>query len=553
MKLSHSLFFIVFIVLASCSFNNETKTSLTFLRASGQYMVYEHNDTILLRGVGLGNWLLPEGYMWHFGENGDRPRKIEKIVEDLTSPEFAQNFWKEFRKNYITEADIKRIKELGFNSVRPALNARVFLTEGDTAVFIEENFALLDSLIFWCGKHDLYVILDMHGAPGGQTGQNIDDSPNNEPELFMDPIFEHRLTRLWIKLVERYKDSPVVAGYDLLNEPLPERTGAADKYGHMVEPMYKMLTAEIRKIDKKHMIILEGVNWSNDWSIFTEPFDDNLVYQFHYYCWGNPDNLNDISYFLEHRERLNAPVWVGETGERNPSIYFATTQYFEKNNIGWAYWPWKKTDNSQVIYSVRPPEGYDRIIQYSRDGIKFDRDSAEQVFTRLLENSKVENCDFLEPVAQAMLCQIPAKIHAVNYGHDGSGFSYLVNDTVKAEYYRRNEPVKTVLLSETDGKTRSSRQAVLLSGGEWTRYTMASLEDFTALVGVRVKTETTGTRFIIQFNEVLHEFSLSDTAWTDLTISDVHFSLGDNFIKAEVVEGKLMLLHFEVTKTTVVK
>ena len=65
---------------------------MTFLHTSGQYMVNEQNDSILLRGVGLGNWLLPEGYMWHFGENGDRPRKIEKIVEDLTSPGFSENF-----------------------------------------------------------------------------------------------------------------------------------------------------------------------------------------------------------------------------------------------------------------------------------------------------------------------------------------------------------------------------------------------------------------------------------------------------------------------------
>ena len=550
MKRVNSLLLIPIIFLASCSPNKGTKTSLTFLRTSGQYMVNEQNDTILLRGVGLGNWLLPEGYMWHFGENGDRPRKIEKIVEDLTSPEFAENFWKEFRQNYITEADIKRMKELGFNSVRPALNARVFLTEGDTAVFIEENFALLDSLIFWCGKHNLYVILDMHGAPGGQTGQNIDDSPNNEPELFMDPVFEHRLTRLWIKLVERYKGSPVVAGYDLLNEPLPERTGAAGKYGHMVEPMYKRLTAEIRKIDKKHMIFLEGVNWSNDWSIFTKPFDDNLVYQFHYYCWSNPDNLNDISYFLEHRERLNAPVWVGETGEKNPSIYFATTQYFEKNNIGWAYWPWKKIDNRQVVYSIKPPEGYDRIIQYSRDGMKFDRDSAEKVFTQLLENIKVENCEFLEHITQAMLCQVPAKIYAVNYGHDGSGISYLVNDTVKAAYYRSNEPVKTVLLNNTDHKTRASQQAVLLAGGEWTRYTMASLEDFEAIVTVRAKSEVPGSSFSIRINDDSYEFNLSDTVWTDLQIDNAHFSVGENSIKTEAMEGKTLFLHFDITKAT---
>ena len=128
-------------------------------------------------GVGLGNWMLPEGYMWRFGDQGDRPRKIEKIVSDLIGPENAARFWSQFRRDYITEADIARIAELGFNSVRPALNARLFLTEGDNAVYVEEGFQLLDNLVGWCRKHNLYVIIDMHGAPGGQTGANIDDSP----------------------------------------------------------------------------------------------------------------------------------------------------------------------------------------------------------------------------------------------------------------------------------------------------------------------------------------------------------------------------------------
>jgi endoglucanase len=549
MKSSRLLIFGLVIILFSCSSKKEIKTSLTFLRASGQYMVNEKNDTILLKGVGLGNWLLPEGYMWHFGGSGDRPRKIEKIVEDLTSPEFNANFWKQFRLNYITEADIKRMKELGYNSVRPALNARVFLTEGDTAVFIEENFALLDSLVYWCGKHGLYVILDMHGAPGGQTGQNIDDSPNNEPELFMDKKFEHRLTRLWLKLVERYKDSPVVAGYDLLNEPLPERTGAADKYKHLLEPMYKNLTAEIRKIDKKHMIILEGCNWSNDWSVFTKPFDNNLVYQFHYYCWNQPDNLNDISQYLRERERLNAPVWVGETGEKNPSIYWATTQYFEKNNIGWSFWPWKKIDNRQVIYSINPPEGYDQVIEYSRKGVKPSKEFAEKVFTQLLENMKFENCNYLEHVNKALFRQVPGHIDAVNYGHDGYGISYMVSDTsVKADCYRTLEPVKIVLLAENDPKSRASTQAVRLAEKEWTVYTANSLENMHCSVTLNAMAEVIGSTISITINGNEQVLALSGTSFENLMIDNQEFVKGKNTIKVETKNGKALLAFLNIEK-----
>ncbi len=196
-----------------------------FLHTRGQDMVDEDGNKVLLRGVGLGNWLLPEGYMWKFGQAGDRPRTIEKLVSDLIGPEKADEFWLAFRENYITEADIARIAQLGFNSVRPALNARRFLTEGEDPTYVDEGFELLDNLVGWCRKHGIYVIIDMHGAPGGQTGANIDDSPNDEPGLFMDPRNQDLLIDLWVKIAERYKDEPTVAAYDLLNEPLPGRTG----------------------------------------------------------------------------------------------------------------------------------------------------------------------------------------------------------------------------------------------------------------------------------------------------------------------------------------
>ena len=132
----------------------QQQPSSGFVHTKGYDMVDGHGNKVLLRGVGLGNWLLPEGYMWKFGKEGDRPRKIEKIVSDLIGEQKAQQFWKQFRDNYITETDIKRIAEIGFNSVRPALNARLFLTEGESAQYIEESFRLIDNLVAWCKKYN---------------------------------------------------------------------------------------------------------------------------------------------------------------------------------------------------------------------------------------------------------------------------------------------------------------------------------------------------------------------------------------------------------------
>jgi endoglucanase len=106
----------------------------------------------------------------------------------------------------------------------------------------------------------VYVIIDMHGAPGGQTGANIDDSPNDKPELFIDPRYQDQLVNLWVKIAQRYKDEPTVAAYDLLNEPLPVNTGSAEKYKHLLVPLYQRITSEIRKVDQKHMITHFSIN-----------------------------------------------------------------------------------------------------------------------------------------------------------------------------------------------------------------------------------------------------------------------------------------------------
>ena len=257
-----------------------------FLHTRGEDIVDGAGNTVMLRGVGLGNWMLPEGYMWKFGSYGDRPRRIEKIVSDMIGPEQAAVFWKEWRAEYVTEKDIARIAALGFNSVRPSLNARLFLSEGDSPQYQEEGFALLDRLEAECKANYLYLIIDMHAAPGGQTGTNIDDSVDDQPRLFMAQKYQDRQVDLWVKIAMRYKDEPTVAAYDLLNEPLPQRTGADAKYGAQLEPLYKRITAAIRAVDQRHMITVEGSNWAGDWSVFSKPFDNNLVYQFHYYCAG---------------------------------------------------------------------------------------------------------------------------------------------------------------------------------------------------------------------------------------------------------------------------
>jgi len=205
--------------------------------------------------------------MWHFEPGGPlSPRQIEALIVDLIGVPQATQFWRQFRARFITEADIERIAATGMNHVRLPVNSRVVQT--DAGELIEDGFALIDQLIAWCKKHRLWVVLDLHGAPGGQTGTNIDDSPHALPELFTDAGNAQRCVELWQAIATRYRDETAVAGYDLLNEPLPNEYQTM--YAAELVELYARLTQAIREIDHVHAIIYEGTHWSTNWDIWLQ-------------------------------------------------------------------------------------------------------------------------------------------------------------------------------------------------------------------------------------------------------------------------------------------
>jgi endoglucanase len=505
---------------------------LTFLHTRGQDIINEHGEKVLLRGVGLVNWLLPEGYMWKFGKQADRPRRIEKLVSDLIGEENAKHFWSEFRKSYIAEGDIRQIAALGYNSLRPALNARLFVS-GATGE--PEGFVLLNRLVASCKTNGLYVIIDMHAAPGGQTGQNIDDSENDQPELFLQSRYQDELVALWKKIAQRYQNEPTVAGYDLLNEPLPARTGALAKHKSQLEPLYQRITQAIREVDKRHMIIVEGADWANDWSVFTKPFDPNLVYQFHYYCWDNPAHVNGIDKYLGYRQRFNAPVWVGETGERDNTIYWATTDYFEANNIGWCFWPWKKLDAENCPCSIRRPKDWDAIVAYSRGRAKPEKDVAQKAFDELLVNLRFENCKFHPDVVNAMLRRAPVRIEAENYGRQGAGVSFSVSNTqARSKLYRTDEPV--TVMAEESQRPRSS-QHIVLSAREWTAYTVDSAAAKSWQIKLRARSESAPAQGKLFVNDRAFEWNLDGNQWREIKLGAAELKPGANQLKFVVSSG----------------
>lgn len=469
---------------------------------------------LLLRGVGLGNWMLPEGYMWKFGAGAESPREIEALTARLLGEEGARRFWQSFYDGFITEADIQRIAESGFDHVRLPINSRLIQAPDGTP--IESGYAMIDRLIGWCRSHRLWVLLDLHGAPGGQTGTNIDDSPRNKPELFMVESYRALTLRLWRDLARRYAGETVVLGYDLLNEPLPNEW--QNIYADELVDLYKDLTAVIREEDSRHLIVYEGSHWATNWSIFTEVWDDNSLLQFHKY-WSSPDT-ESIAEFLATRDRLGLPIYMGEGGENTLEWLYTAFRLYESHEIGWNFWPWKKVDTRTSPASIAAPQGWDQVVAAGADPTLTIAD-APRIFDDLLRNAEIDNCVWRPGLVAALLGERPQIIPAWGFGARGAGESYssagvsLIPgirsaDEVALSWANPGHGNPDNPFQQTDGRpyARHEELVITLQAGDWLEFEAVDVDPSSVRVvgaeeATRVESSPRGIRVVATGNAAL--------------------------------------------------
>ncbi|MGW2515242.1 cellulase family glycosylhydrolase [Streptomyces scopuliridis] len=441
-----------------------------FVHAKDGSLFDELDRPLRLRGVGLGNWMLPEGYMWRFPGQASSPREIEALVSGLVGGERAVRFWTDFRDRFITEADIARIAAEGFNHVRLPINWRTVMDESGEP--LSDGYELLDRLVGWCRAHGLWVLLDLHGAPGGQTGTNIDDSPRRRPELFEQPRYRELTLRVWTLLAQRYADEPTVCGYDLLNEPLPD--AYQHRYADRLAELYRELTAAIRAVDPHHLIVYEGTHWATNWAIFTEVWDPNSMLQFHKY-WSPPD-LPSIRPYLDTGDRLGLPVYMGEGGENDLDWLQTAFQLYDDCGISWNFWPWKKLDTTTSPCSAELPPGWDDVTAWAAGrGPKPSADQAWDTLTGLLDRVSLDRCLYRTEVVNAVLRRAPLRLPATGFSFLGEGESYATAQGRPLPYFRSDDSVTVRRRDGSPKKVDFSRGAqaefvVELDPGDWVTY-----------------------------------------------------------------------------------
>jgi endoglucanase len=303
------------------------------------------------------------------------------------------------------------------------------------------------------------LILDLHAAPGGQGNDlNISDGDTTKPSLWASAANQQKTIALWQEIARRYANEPWIGGYDILNEPnfgftnpLKDKNGTGEKVNAPLKKLLMDITQAIRAIDKKHMIIIEGNGWGNNYNGMLPTWDNNMVLSFHKY-WNYNDQAS-IQSIINTRDKYNVPVWLGETGENSNVWFTQAIRLLETNNIGFAWWPLKKMGANNPL-EIRSNLNYDALVNYWNG--KGEKPKESNVYSALLElatYAKLESNIYHKDVIDAMMRQpfsaaaIPYKnniitgntlIKAVEYDLGRNGIAYYDTDT--ADYKVSGKP-----------------------------------------------------------------------------------------------------------------
>jgi endoglucanase len=337
--------------------------------------IVDEGRPVRLHGVNTGGWLMPEGYIMHAPNRGVRFFRQRFVQEH--SEKALQELETAFRDNFITQADIQRMKSFGFNCVRVPFHYG--LIEKKPFQYDKAGLGYLDHVIRWAREAGLWVILDMHAVPGSQNHDWHSDS-DGEVLFWKTKEYQERAAALWGVLADRYKSETALAGYDILNETVHDDPRPMNAYYHQA-------IKEIRDADKgSHIIFIEGNRWAQDIACLDNYMDENLALSIHFYeppeftfdlvphlkyplvsktgRWDSSMMKKRLESFKAEADRRRRPLWCGEFGVNARNGLFGEDRWltdilghFQALDIHWTYWTWKAIKNHMFpdgVYSYYP-------------------------------------------------------------------------------------------------------------------------------------------------------------------------------------------------------
>ncbi|MCB2378517.1 cellulase family glycosylhydrolase [Hymenobacter sp. BT635] len=601
---------LLLVVLWSSGLAQAQKMSL--LRAQGGKIVDAGGQEIVLRGFNVGGWLLQESYILKTDTLDSQARIRGGLLRTMSDQEL-EDFYARYRASFVTKADIDFVAAQGFNCVRLPFHYDLFLTReqrvarnnvsrrprdprtveayvqsltrwyDQNQLFTDpqnlDGFRLIDQVLSWCAANNLYVILDLHAAPGGQGfDRNINDNfvpldlwkrKDSKGRL----IYQDITVRLWEKLAARYQHDPRVAMYDFINEPhkVNVENGLSNDNAE-INVLYSRLINAVRAQGDQHLLLLEGNGYGNEYTNLTPDklrIKDrrNLVYNAHrYWCPNdpkaadpNPNQINLLANLAAFRDKWQVPVWVGETGENSNEWFAGAVQGLNAQKIGWCHWNLKRVEGVTSLLRVRhygsilTPEGRTALLR----NIQFKECVPNRDVIAALTSPATARTPFAT-------LRIPGTIHATDYDMGRNGVAYHDAYAERIDY-RKEAPTNNGSICRNDGidiqrvaDQPSNGFAISdMAAGEWINYTVSVAKPEAYLLQARVKNDAAApARLTVRLDDK-EVGSLTVTpdpaaAWTTVSVSTAVLPAGQHTLQLYVEQpgASVSWLQFTPSSTT---
>ncbi len=310
---------------------------MDLLQVKGNQIVDSRGREVRLRGTCIGGWMNMENFIVGY------PGAVHTLMEACQrewGPQRTRFFHERFLDHFFNEDDVIFLRQCGATAIRIPVNYRHFEDDWRPFAYRPDGFERLRHALGWCERHGLYVILDLHAVAGGQNPDWHSDNATNCALFWQHPHFQDRFVALWEEFARQFRDEGVVAGYNVMNEPVTSRgsnnrnpySAAAPSDWAALNAVYDRVVKAVRAIDGDHIIFLEGDFYSNRFSGLDDPPAPNLVYSSHNYMGpamgpgSYPDSRRagwDASAVAEafgacegqaFAAKHGVPLWVGEFG-----------------------------------------------------------------------------------------------------------------------------------------------------------------------------------------------------------------------------------------------
>lgn len=227
-----------------------------FLHTENGLFTAANGNIICLRGFNMNDELFffkKDG----LDENASN-YDIFAVLEERFGRYGARKLIGTYNENFIAGSDIKNVKKLGANCIRLPIRYKNICRKENCKGDVD--FDWMDAVVEKCRKAGVYVIIDLHSAPGFQNNDSAGGKDDNC--ILFDSskdAFDARnaVVRIWSQIAAHFKDEPAIAAYDLLNRPLNKVADWQDKL-ETLNKLYLRTAKAIRGVGDNHVVILQS-------------------------------------------------------------------------------------------------------------------------------------------------------------------------------------------------------------------------------------------------------------------------------------------------------